>query len=230
MKRSIVLMVLMCCAALGAFAIKPTKLLADQLPPIHLEAMVPKAFGEWRAVEQGALQVINPQAETLVNTLYQEVLNRVYVNQSGYAVMLSIAYGKDQSDTLQMHKPEICYPAQGFQILDRKRVSLDVQDRNIGVTQLVTRLGQRNEPVTYWSVIGNQVTYGGYRKKISEMRYGFEERTKPDGMLVRVSSIDYDLMRAFKMHKQFSSSMIGAISKNLQPRFVGLEQTISSAP
>lgn len=220
MKRSIVLMVLMCCAALGAFAIKPTKLLADQLPPIHLEAMVPKAFGEWRAVEQGALQVINPQAETLVNTLYQEVLNRVYVNQSGYAVMLSIAYGRDQRDGMQAHVPEVCYPAQGFQVQSVRWAWLNIADAPISAKRLVTQMQQRHEPLTYWHVVGEKVTTGGLNKKTIEMQYAMQGLV-PDGMLVRASSIDADTQKAHLQQEAFLQALLQAISPDYRHRFGG---------
>ncbi len=224
MKRSIVLMVLMCCAALGAFAIKPTEYLADKLPFIDLDEVVPKAFGDWRAVEQGNLQVINPQAEVLVNTLYQEVLNRVYVNQSGYAIMLSIAYGRDQRDGMDVHKPEVCYPAQGFQLQNVQRVVLNLPDRTIPATRLSTRLGQRAEPVTYWVVLGNQVTSGGMDKKLKEIRYTIVEKILPDGVLVRVSSIDTNTTRAHEIQSKFSEALVGAVDSINRTRFAGVMQ------
>ena len=45
--------------------------------------------------------------------------------------MLSIAYGKNQSDALQLHKPEICYPAQGFTLLAKQNTPLDLLGKPI---------------------------------------------------------------------------------------------------
>ncbi|WP_101048427.1 exosortase-associated protein EpsI, B-type [Macromonas nakdongensis] len=221
MKRGVVLLVLMCAAALGAYALKPTMLLADQLPPINLEAMVPKAFGDWRAVEQGTLQVINPQAKALVNTLYQDVLNRVYVNQSGYAIMLSIAYGRNQRDGLDVHKPEVCYQTQGFQLNGLSHVNLSFLDRVIPVTRLMTRLGGRFEPVTYWVVLGDQISRGGFEKKFKEIRYAFFMNLIPDGILVRFSSIDSNSDRAYAIQGRFADQLFVAMDPEARNRFAG---------
>lgn len=221
MRRGMVLLVLMCFAAMGAYALKPTKLLADQLPPINLEVMVPKAFGDWRAVEQGALQVINPQAEALVNTLYQDVLNRVYVNQSGYAIMLSIAYGRNQRDGLDVHKPEVCYQTQGFQLNGLSHVDLSFSDRVIPVTRLMARLGERIEPVTYWIVLGDQISRGGLEKKFKEIRYAFFMDVMPDGMLIRFSSIDVNSDRAYAIQGRFAHQLYLAMDLEVRNRFAG---------
>lgn len=101
--KSIILMVLMLIsAALGA-ALRPTISLADERTPIDLAAMVPKTMGEW--TEEPALfaQVVNPQQQSAIDQIYSQTLSRTYVNPQGYRIMLSIAYGKNQSDALQLH-------------------------------------------------------------------------------------------------------------------------------
>lgn len=227
--RNFVLMALMVAAAVLAPQLRATASLADQRPPIDLENMVPRQFGEWREQTGLAVQLVDPEVQANVNRLYSQTLSRTYVNPLGYRIMLSIAYGKDQSDALQVHKPEVCYPAQGFQLKDKERVILNIPERALPATRLRTQMGQRFEPVTYWIVLGDYITRGGVDKKMTEMRYRLLQQTVPDGMLVRISSIDQDNLRAFTVQEQFASSMVEAISKNLQPRFAGLEQAISSA-
>lgn len=220
MKRSVVLWVLMCCAALGAYVLKPTKLLADQLPPINLEAMVPKEFGDWRAVPGGAISVVNPQQQEAIEALYTQVLERVYVNGQGYRIMLTVAYGRDQSDHFQAHKPEVCYPAQGFQLHSQRWVVLDLADTTINGKQLVTQLQQRHEPVTYWHVVGSEVTKGGFNKKMIEMQYAIQG-VIPDGMLVRASSINPDAEQAHFNQQVFLRDLLQAIPTEFRPRFGG---------
>ena len=76
--------------------------------------------------------------------------------------MLSIAYGGDQSDTMAVHKPEVCYPAQGFQILKNATASFSTGDGNIPVKRLVATQGPRIEPITYWTTVGDTVAVSGY--------------------------------------------------------------------
>ena len=219
--RNLVLMLLMLAAVALAPQLRATISMADQRPPIDLEAMVPRQLGEWREQTGMAAQLVNPEAQTLVNQLYRATLARAYVNRDGYRVMLSIAYGNDQSDALQLHKPEVCYPAQGFEIKAKERVTLLLPDRSISATRLATQLGQRLEPLTYWIVLGDQITRGGLDKKLKEMRYSLLEYTLPDGMLVRVSSIDGDTAHAYEMQAEFAVALLGAISPERRNRFFG---------
>jgi EpsI family protein len=220
--KNLVLMVLMVGTALLAPTLRATQSMADQLPPIDLEHMVPRQIGEWREQTGLAMQVVDPERQATIDRLYSQTLSRTYVNPEGYRIMLSIAYGKDQSDALQVHKPEVCYPAQGFQLSQIQRVKLDMPERSFPATRLMTNMGQRSEPVTYWVVLGNQVTRGGVDKKLKEMRYSLLEQTMPDGMLVRFSSIDRDTANAHQIQAAFASAMINAIAPENRSRFAGI--------
>ncbi len=219
--RNFVLMALMVVAAVLAPQLRATTSLADQRPPIDLENMVPRQLGEWREQTGMAVQLVNPEVQANVNRLYSQTLSRIYLNPEGYRIMLSIAYGKDQSDALQVHAPEACYPAQGFQVRSKERFLLDMPDRTFPATRLMTALGQRFEPVTYWVVLGDDVTRGGVDKKLREMRYSLLEQTMPDGMLVRVSSIDRDAQKAFDLQRAFATALVNAIAPENRSRFAG---------
>ena len=111
-------------AAAGlALALTPRLKLADQGPTISLEAMIPKQFGEWKLEGTIASLIVSPDVQALLDKIYNQTLSRTYINPKGERIMLSIAYGGDQSDTMAVHKPEVCYPAQGFQILKNPTIS-----------------------------------------------------------------------------------------------------------
>jgi EpsI family protein len=206
-------------AAFGA-AMRPTISLADERPPIDLAAMVPSAFGNWREEVNLMAQVINPQQKSMLDQIYSQTLTRNYINPQGYHIMLSIAYGKNQSDALQLHRPEICYPAQGFTLLAKQNSPLALLGKPIAATRLVTNLGQRFEPITYWTVVGDHIVSGNNDKKLAEMRYSLHNRI-PDGMLVRVSSIDTDTQNAYAQQGQFANAMVAAIAPTHRVRFAG---------
>lgn len=220
--RNLIILVLMLAAAVLAPQLRATTSMADLRPPIDLENMVPRQFGEWRELTGMAMQLVDPEAQTLVDKLYSQTLSRTYVNRDGYRIMVSIAYGKDQSDALQVHKPEVCYPAQGFQLSEAQRLTLDIPDRRLPATRLMTKMGQRWEPVTYWIVLGDQVTRGGLDKKLKEMGYSLLDRTMPDGMLVRFSSIDRNPVEAHQIQAEFAAAFVGAIAPENRSRFAGL--------
>jgi len=217
--RSPLLFCLMLTGAACAALLKPTALLAEQLPDLDLEQVVPQRIGEWVAIPGVAVQIVDPGQQELIDTLYTQTLNRAYRDAEGYVVMLSMAYGKDQRDALQLHKPEICYPSQGFVLLGREREQLAPQAA-IPVTRMQTRLGNRYEPVTYWTTIGERVYSGGLAKKLHEMRYGFGG-TIPDGMLVRVSSIDHQADTAFARQRDFALAMISVLPEDVRARVAG---------
>lgn len=218
--QNIVLLALMLLSAgLGA-VLRPTTSLADERPPIDLAVMVPTSFGDWREDTNQQAQVVNPQQRGLIDKIYSQTLSRTYVNAQGYRIMLSIAYGKNQSDALQLHKPEICYPAQGFMLLSKEIGSLDLLGKSVPAVRLQTKLGQRIEPVTYWTVVGDHVTKGGIDKKLTEMHYAVQGQI-PDGMLLRVSSIDADTSNAHSVQNQFATAMVVAIASAHRNRFAG---------
>lgn len=222
--KPFVLMFLMLLAAAVAAGMRPDRLLADERPTIDLDTMVPKAFGQWRDPGEIALQIVNPEQSALLKTIYTQTLTRSYVNAQGYRIMLSIAYGRDQSDNLQLHKPEICYPAQGFTLDSKQGGSLVLGEQSIPSTRLLTHLGKRVEPVTYWTVVGDHVTTSSVNKKLTEMRYGLQG-VMPDGMLVRVSSIDRDTEQAYRLQAEFAAALVAAIAPEHRSRFSGLALT-----
>jgi EpsI family protein len=136
--------------------------------------------------------------------------------------MLSIAYGEDQRDSVQLHYPEVCYPAQGFQVLSNRKGELQAQGGKIPVRRLETRLEQqRLEPVTYWTMIGKQAVLGGMDKKLAEMHFGLRGEI-PDGLLFRVSSIDANTERAFASQNQFVENLLVAVDPVVRQRISGL--------
>lgn len=230
--KNLVLMALMLASAALAYAMRPTARLADERPTIDLAAMVPTEFNGWREQPNVAVQIIDPEQQATIEAIYTQTLTRNYIHADGYRIMLSIAYGNDQSDNLQLHKPEVCYPAQGFKLERIERVPLQAGGRAIAATRLETHLGNRYEPVTYWTVVGDHVTTTGIDKKLTEMRYGLGGRV-PDGMLVRVSSIDRDSARAHRQQARFAADLVAALPAEHRARFSGVDSattTTASTP
>jgi EpsI family protein len=218
--RNIILLVLMLAASGLALALRPTQKISDLGTPIDLEKMIPPAFGEWREEKHASFQMVDPQQKETIDRIYTQTLSRTYVNGHGYRIMLSIAYGDDQRDSMQMHYPEVCYPAQGFTLEEKQRGTLATANGQIPVTRILTNLGPRSEPVTYWTTVGNRVFQGGIQKKVAEMSYGLNGNI-PDGMLIRVSSIDGEAARAFEMQDQFADQMLAVLAPEARRKING---------
>jgi EpsI family protein len=218
---ALVLAALMCAASVGAVILRPGTKAADRGPAIDLEAMVPKQFVNWHEERQPVAQVVNPQTKQLLDKLYSQILTRTYASADGYRVMLSVAYGSDQRDEFQAHEPEVCYPAQGFTLQSKEIGPLPTKFGTISAMRLVTSMGQRREPVTYWFTVGDSAIQNKIQKRMVELRYGLTGEI-PDGMLFRVSSIDADQSRAFRMQDQFVSELLESVSVADRARLSGL--------
>lgn len=218
--RSLLLMVLMLGTAALSHTLRPTISLADELPAINLETMVPREFGGWREIRNTSIQLVNPQQRELLDRIYSQTLSRIYTNDNGYRIMLSIAYGRDQSDATQLHRPDLCYPAQGFQVLGGRYVVLALPTGDVEARALDTRMGQRVEPLTYWTVVGDRATTTTLDKKLAEISYALRGRIA-DGMIVRVSTIDPDSTRAYAEQARFAADMVAAIAPEHRSRFAG---------
>jgi EpsI family protein len=212
---------LMVLASIGAVLARPTIKSADEEPPISLEQMIPKEFGDWREEPQRYTQVVNPQTQELLDKLYSQILSRVYINSAGYRIMLSLAYGSNQRGSLQAHKPEVCYPAQGFAIEKNTVAQLQSKFGEIPVRRLYSHLGQRYEPVTYWFTVGDTAVKSGTQKRLVELRFGLTGRI-PDGLLYRVSSIDRDETRAYRLQDDFTNQLLEAVDPADRRRLSGL--------
>jgi EpsI family protein len=221
MRTAFLLAASMAAASVGAMIAKPTAKLADDRPAISLEQMIPVRFGEWREQPLGHLQVVNPQTQAVIDRIYSQVLSRVYVNSSGYRVMLSLAYGSDQRRGLQAHKPEVCYPAQGFVVERNEPAAIATAFGSLPVRRLFTRLQSRQEPVTYWFTVGDTAVLGKTEKRLVDLRYGLTGRI-PDGMLFRVSSIDGDQRQAFQLQERFITQLLAILPPADRKRLSGL--------
>lgn len=218
--KSWIIAVMMLTASALAVIAKPTVRMAAEGPAIDLETLFPKQFGAWRLDDKVPIVLPSPDVQETIARIYSQVLARTYVNDRGERVMLSVAYGGDQSDDMQVHRPEVCYPAQGFQVLSMKQDRLSLAERTVPVRKLMTRMGSRNEPVLYWIVVGDRVVGSNTEQKLAQLRYGLRGKI-PDGMLVRVSTIDGDQERAYRIQGRFLSDLAHAIDPKLRDRVFG---------
>ena len=217
-RRALLAAIAMCAASGGAVALRPRQ--GASAPVAKLAAMVPDSFAGWQLDERQATGVVNPNVQEILDTIYMDTLSRVYVNARGQHIMLALAYGQNQNRDLQVHKPEVCYVAQGFRLLSSQKSDVATGLGSIPAMRLVAQLGPRIEPITYWIRVGDRVIRGWLEQNVARVVLGFEGKV-PDGLLVRVSSIDSDSAEAFGIQQQFASDMLGAIAPQYRPMFVG---------
>lgn len=220
--KALVALVLMCMAFAAGQWWKPTKFLSDGQAKVDLEQMFPKSFDDWEVDTNQPVQLVSPDTQALLDKLYNQILSRTYVHRrNGQRIMLSVAYGGDQSDGTRAHRPEICYPAQGFEVLANREARLQAPAQSVRVRQLVAKLGGRIEPISYWVTVGDRIALGPGEQKLAQLRFGIAGYIS-DGMLVRISNIDRDADKSWALHQDFFGGMTRAMSQPVLARVIGV--------
>ncbi|MBI1198449.1 MAG: EpsI family protein [Phenylobacterium sp.] len=206
-------------AAAVAEALRPRRRLI-LLKGGTLDASMPKKFGSWVA-DTGQGIVTPEQAGKLARALYKEIVSRIYYDTAaGDAVMLLAAYGDTQSDLLQVHRPEICYAAVGFDVVSSTPAEAPLGNGLfIPVRQVVATTQSRTENIVYWTRMGEQLPQSAKEQqeaRFSNALHGFVA----DGILVRVSMLG-DSQRSFERLMQFIPPFMKHVAAAQRPAMIG---------
>lgn len=215
-------------AAASAEAMRPRTRL-DLLGGQKLEAGVPRAFGPWRMHDSDG--VVAPQSEnSLAAKLYNQTVARTYLGPDNVLLMMLVAYGNTQSDTLQLHRPEVCYPAFGFEVTNSRRVDLPLANGvSIPGRDLTARTEGRQERISYWTRIGEYLPVDNSEQRQMRFRTALAGIV-PDGALVRFSNTVEDEDKAFALNARFAADFIRALPARLRPALITTERARRLAP
>jgi len=196
-------------SAAGATALRPRERMS-LMGNIKLEAAIPDHFSGWSRFESN--QIVAPESEnSLSRQLYSQSVARLYARGEEEFAMLLIAYGNTQSDTLQLHRPEVCYPAFGMEITENRPVQIAVAPQiAIPGRDLVAINAERNEYITYWTRIGQALPTSGGEQRTVKLRNAMAGII-PDGVLARVSTLADDPAKAFASNQQFIADLLAAV-------------------
>src|SRR5206468_319477 len=112
---------------------QPTKHL-DYLGNAKLEDIVPKSIGRWKFVAASGLIV--PPEDQLSKAIYSQMLTRVYADGDNPPIMLLVAQSGSQTGVLQIHRPEFCYTAGGYQLTPAPPQKIAVGSTTLTTTAL----------------------------------------------------------------------------------------------
>lgn len=220
-KNNIIVMLMMISTAVLTIILHPSEKLVHAKPPVNYSAIIPSSFSDWQEIKTSSAQIIDPQQKETLDRIYSQTVARTYVNSQGYRIMLSLAYGETQRGNMQLHHPEVCYPAQGFAVRTNKTGVINAAERSFPVRRLETAFeNSRYEPVTYWALVGNQITLGSFWRKIIEMQHGLRGEIA-DGLLFRISSIDRDSEAAFQTQEKFALDLLSNLSSEDRAKIIG---------
>lgn len=173
-------------AATASLVLKPRRV-ENLLGNGKLDDLVPKQFGEWQFNTASGL--VLPPADQLRDKLYSQLLTRVYVRENARPVMLLIAYSGVQDGTLQVHRPEVCYPASGYRLTTVAPHTVPLAP-GIAVPSRVMQADSdvRSEQVVYWTRIGRHFPRTWSEQRTAVIQENFAG-TIPDGVLMRMSTV-----------------------------------------
>lgn len=164
--------------------LKPVRMFAS-LSQDELSAAIPKTVGAYRYATSSGL--ILPPRDELSEKLYDQVLTRVYAAPGKPPIMALFAYGSVQNLSLELHRPDECYPPQGFAITALERLPLSAGGHAIAANVLTARRPDGYvEQVVFWTRIGTRFPPDQGAQTMLVARENFAGRM-PDGLLVRLS-------------------------------------------
>lgn len=185
---------------------------ADNAP--DFQRIVPRRFDGW--VQDTAIVPIlpTPSQQTLLSTIYSQVVSRTYVNSNGEEMMVVLAFGGNQNNRLKIHRQEVCYAAHGFKIEHLTHQNVVVDGLSIPLTRMYAVRGTRREAVTYWFTMGNHVVVTRLSRLLTEIEYSATGEI-PVGMLVRISSLGPHDAATYRAHIRFADELL----QNIKPRY-----------
>lgn len=180
----------------AASGIAQARLPVPVVPRIKEErftALIPNQVGAFNFDSESGL--VLPPSDALSDRLYDNLVTRTYSNAAGDVVMLLVAYNNKQDGVLQIHRPEICYPAGGYTLTDVEPIDVPMAGPRPLPGQIFAANSEaRNEVVLYWTRVGDK-----YPRRWLEQRWAVAEANLrgvvPDGVLARVSTIGNDFAR-----------------------------------
>lgn len=219
-RRELLLGLPLVAAAGGAFALTPRNRL-NLLGDKKLEKAVPLTIGAWTVTPSNAVVLPDAAEGSLSARLYDQTVSRLYTSDTELPIMMVIAYGSTQSDQLQLHRPEVCYSAVGFEITSATRVAVPVgTDAELPARELVARNNDRVEPILYWTRVGDFLPTNGNEQRLMKLRSEMRGYVA-DGVLVRLSSIGEPSPEVFAALQRFTRAMLDATDPAALPALVG---------
>jgi EpsI family protein len=191
----------------------------DRTNGAKLADIVPEQFAGWSSSPSDSL--IQPKTEgKLADQLYSDTLTRIYAHErTGEEVMVLMAYGNTQSDLLQLHRPETCYPAFGYDIRHSAVAQVAYRGGSVPVRELIAVGPARTESILYWTRVGDSLPVNSREQRIDKLRTAMAGYI-PDGLLARFSVLG-DEGDSFTKLSDFVGGLLNAVPDGHMAALVG---------
>ena len=207
-------------AAALAMVLKPHRHVS-LLNGVPLREIIPIAVGEWQARDVSDLLDAREEGD-LMSRLYGQTVERIYRNsRTSREIMMLFAYGSTQSNDLQLHRPEVCYPAFGFEIVSSELKLVPLTGKfGLPVKVLHAHSPSADETVIYWSRLGSFLPTNGGEQRIDRLKTTISGIIA-DGLLARLSMINSGQVLADAELLQFIHDLLVLIPVDRLPALIG---------
>lgn len=205
-------------ASAASYAMIPRRPV-DLLGKGQLEKLIPSRIGAWSFLSKSGL--VLPPRDQLIDSLYDQLLTRVYAAPDAPAVMLLLAQSPAQDGVLQIHRPEFCYPAGGYSLSESEIVPIGIGGgKSIAARFMTATSPERIEQLLYWTRVGHALptTWPEQRLAVASANLRGEI---PDGMMVRVSMVSPNREESAVTLTAFAEAMVGAVAPRTRLALVG---------
>lgn len=169
-----------------AFAATPRHIV-NHLGKRKLDDLVPKNFDGWQFETTSGL--VLPPKDQLRDKVYSQTVTRTYI-RNGQRVMLLIAYSSEQTGMVQVHRPEVCYPASGYHLDVNQHHDLVISPQlQVPSRFIVAATRTASEQMVYWTRIGQYFPARWVEQRLAVAQSNLQGDI-PDGILVRVSTTE----------------------------------------
>lgn len=167
-----------------------------------LAQAAPDRIGAWQSVTLP--DFVLPVATSLENAIYDAQVMKGYRNAGGKSLYCLMAYGSIQDYSLQLHRPEVCYPSSGFTITSLTDIAITLAGRTIPARIMVAQRGNRRETVLFWTRVADAFPRSQWEVRLQIFK-GFFSGRLSDGIIVRLSTTEFEGEAAIAQLRQFAT-------------------------
>lgn len=210
-------------AAGAAWASRPERL-ESGVTRAKLAPLIPQTIGPWKFASRAGV-IVATDAEGGPAEGYDQLITRVYDAPGLPSVMLLLAYGGTQGGGLQLHRPETCYPGQGFALSEHRDTFYEFEKgRPIHARRFTATRDDRTERLVYWTRVGHRFPLST-AEEYAAILASVVANEAPDGILVRLSILSSDIGASDRAIDSFAKALVSASPPAARKMLADIEST-----
>lgn len=202
----------------GIAAARQPSMKVDYLGKNKLEKVLPDKVGQWTFVSSSGLVV--PPEDQLVRALYSQLLTRIYASPSGSQIMLLVAQSGSQTGILQIHRPEFCYTAGGYDLSPSSPHMVALPGTVLPALSISATRDGLTEQIVYWTRIGDHLPLSWSQQRLAVAMDNLRGII-PDAAMVRVSTYGTDKASALTSIDGFIQTLLGSLAPQIRRVLIG---------